>query len=290
MRKHSEFSSRQYMLNEDFEIFFYNDKSPARVSKHSHNNYEIYFFLEGDVEYEINNNLYNLSYGSICIIPPKIHHKPHFLDITKNYRRIVLWLNEDYINSLKSLDSNIFHCFDYVSKNNNYHIKTDFSSFQQLFIKLIDVFEESQLDLIYRKHALNSMLSLFLIFLNRIIYTKENQPAYYKPADLHINLCNYISAHLEENLSLEKLSDIFFVSKYHLAHTMKENMGISIHQYIIKKRLYACRSNILSGIPIHNVSQAFGFPDYSVFYRAFKKEFNMSPKKYKELYSVEKNN
>lgn len=288
MRKHLEFNSRQIMQEKDFEIFYYDDKNPTRVSRHQHDNYEVYFFLEGDVEYEINNNLYNLNYGSICIIPPKTYHKPHFLSSIKNYRRMVLWLDENFINKLMLFNPDIFYCFDYVMKNNVYHFTLDFSSFQHLFIKLIDIFEEMQSDMVYKKASLDSMVSLFLVILNRSIYLIENQNTIYKPSELHVNLCNYINTHLEDDLSLEKLSEIFFMSKYHLAHVMKENMGISIHQYIIKKRLHACRSNILSGMPIQNICQAFGFKDYSVFYRAFKKEFNVSPKKYKEMYSVDK--
>ena len=32
--------------------------------------------------------------------------------------------------------------------------------------------------------------------------------------------------------------------------------------------------------------QTFGFGDYSSFYRAFKKEFGVSPKEYKEVHGV----
>ena len=287
MRKHSEFSTRQFMQENDFEIFYYDDKNPTRVSKHIHHNYEVYFFLEGDVDYEINQKVYNLSYGSICIIPPKTFHKPHFLSNEKNYRRMVLWINESYLENLKTLNTDIFYGLNYVESNEIYHFKTDFSSFQQLFGKLIDIFEEKQSNFTFQKAALDSMLSLFLVTLNRIVYQYENEPATYKPSDLHISLCNYINTHLEEDLTLEKLAEVFFVSKYHLAHKMKEYMGMSIHQYIIKKRLYACRNNILSGMPLLTVSQSFGFTDYSVFFRAFKKEFGISPKNYKDLYAVE---
>ena len=72
------------------------------------------------------------------------------------------------------------------------------------------------------------------------------------------------------------------MSKYHIAHIFKENTGISIHQYIMKKRLAACRDAILSNISITKAYLMFGFKDYSSFYRAFKKEFGISPKEYKD--------
>ena len=46
-----------------------------------------------------------------------------------------------------------------------------------------------------------------------------------------------VEEHIEEDLSLDKLADEFFISKYHIAHIFKENLGMSIHQYITKKIL-----------------------------------------------------
>ena len=43
-----------------------------------------------------------------------------------------------------------------------------------------------------------------------------------------------------------------------------------------------CRDAILSGADITTVATSYGFSDYSVFYRAFIKEYGKSPKKYKD--------
>ena len=89
--------------------------------------------------------------------------------------------------------------------------------------------------------------------------------------------------HLEQDISLEDLAKTFYVSKFHIAHLFKENTGIAIHQYIMKKRLAACQDAILGNISISRAYLMFGFKDYSSFYRAFKKEFGISPKEYKDL-------
>ena len=42
----SAFNSRQHMLSQDFEVFYYSDTLFQSVGVHTHTYYEFYFFLE----------------------------------------------------------------------------------------------------------------------------------------------------------------------------------------------------------------------------------------------------
>ena len=43
------FNPRQYMVDKDFEIYYYNDPHFIGVKSHVHDYYEFYFFLEGNI-------------------------------------------------------------------------------------------------------------------------------------------------------------------------------------------------------------------------------------------------
>ena len=57
----------------------------------------------------------------------------------------------------------------------------------------------------------------------------------YEENALYENILLYIEDHIDEDLTLDHLSEIFYVSKYHISHVFKANLGISVHQFITKK-------------------------------------------------------
>lgn len=70
------------------------------------------------------------------------------------------------------------------------------------------------------------------------------------------------------------------MSKFYIAHTFKDNIGIPVHQYIMKKRLAAVQDALRGGVKAGEACLQYGFKDYSVFYKAFKKEYGMSPREW----------
>lgn len=85
----SKFSPRQYMLSKDFEIYYYNDSHFSGVADHTHDYYEFYFFLEGNVSMSIENKVSHLKPGDMVLIPPGVHH--HVFSVNENvpYQRFV---------------------------------------------------------------------------------------------------------------------------------------------------------------------------------------------------------
>ena len=99
---------------------------------------------------------------------------------------------------------------------------------------------------------------------------------------------DYISAHICQSITLESIAGSLFVSKYHLAHAFKDHMGISIHQYIILKRIELAKSLIQQGKPMHLVCLESGFHNYSNFFKAFKAVTGVSPSDYGSLSSLDR--
>lgn len=277
------FQTRQHMLSKDFEIYYYNDLNLSKVELHSHDYYEFYFFLEGNVSIQIGENLYPVKYGDVMLIPPYISHRPiiHSTDIP--YRRFVFWISQDYCHHLCSISSDYFYLMEYVQKHQRYIFHNDRITFNSLQSQIMRLIEEMNADRFGKHTQISLYVNELVLHLNRLMYERNMSRKKTHEISLYQNLIRYIEDHLEQDLSLELLAKEFYVSKYHIAHVFKDNLGMSIHQYITKKRLELCRGAILSEMSITQVYQTFGFGDYSSFFRAFKKEYGISPRDFKDM-------
>lgn len=279
----TKFSLRQYMLSIDFEIYYYNDHYLSKVESHVHDYYEFYFFLEGNVSIQIGEEQYPLRYGDVVLIPPNVQHHAVIHSKEQPYRRFVFWISREYCSQLLEFSESYGYLIQHVLETKKYIFHNDVITFNTIQSKVFQLIEEIHSERFGKEAKISLEVNELIFHLNRIAYEQNNPKSPKEEKSLYRNLIYYIEEHLEEDLTLERLAGELFVSKYHIAHVFKDNIGLSIHQYITKKRLEACKDAILSETGISEVYLMFGFKDYSSFYRAFKKEFGVSPKEYRDM-------
>jgi len=73
-------TDRQVMLGESaFEFYHYLDDTPSKVEFHQHPFYELFFFLDGNVNYSIAGKTYHLRPGDILLTNSLDIHHPEIL-------------------------------------------------------------------------------------------------------------------------------------------------------------------------------------------------------------------
>lgn len=277
------FSKRQTMMNPTYEIHHYKDSYLEEIALHHHDFYEIYFFISGEVNYLIESRNYQLKPGDILLISPLELHHPHILPQNEEapYERIVLWISRIYLEELSSLESDLSKCFDIKSKNHTNLLRPredDKAMFTFLTEQLL---EESSYRQFGGDLAARSLITQILIRLNRYLLKEQAEVKTMDQSERIISdILRYINENLSSEISLDDLSSRFFVSKYHLSREFRRLVGTSVYRYIIQKRLLTAKQMMISGESPTSVSAACGFGDYTSFYRAFRGEYGISPKKF----------
>jgi AraC-like DNA-binding protein len=273
-------------LHKDFALFHLKDKRNLEFEFHYHEFNKIIVFLSGKVVYYIEGKAYKLKPWDILLVNNHEIHKP-MIDTSEFYERMAIWINAGFLQQHNDAQCNLLTCFEQASRQKFNLLRLSPETLPEMKQLLLAV-EAAGRDSDFGAGVLKNALFLqFMVLLNRSFLGIENKTVH---ADIEYDetICrvlDYISENLREELSLETLSTVFFISKYYLMRKFKRQTGFTIHNYILQKRLLKANGLIKEGKPLAVACAECGFGDYSNFVRAFKQMFGLSPKQYNKLLS-----
>ena len=135
-----------------------------------------------------------------------------------------------------------------------------------------------------RKASLLEQESLFLMTMSQLIIRHSEQGvalAGVKAEKKAVSLVkDYIQANLKENISLETLSRIAGLSRFHLLRVFRKETGLPPHAYLTQSRVVRAKKLMARGIPLVDVALDTGFVDQSHLNRQFKKTYGVPPGQY----------
>ena len=282
--KIQEYSTRQYMLSSDYEIFHYKNRELSGVSLHHHDFYECYLFISGDVTYFIEGKRYSLEPGDIILIDSKELHQAVINSKNVVYERIVLWISKPFLSKISNKETDLTLCFESEMKKNV--IRTDFETQKNIRLLLNKIIDLQQYKGIGYELLYTAYITELMVYINDVAFVKDAATKIdIKKSNLIDSIIDYINDHIEEEITVDELSEQFYLSKFHLSREFKKHTGTTIHRYIVKKKLILAKELILQQMSVMDVYKQCGFGDYSNFFRAFKNEYGVTPKQFYELMS-----
>ena len=92
----------------------------------------------------------------------------------------------------------------------------------------------------------------------------------------------YIENNLNEDLSINSLSQRFFISKNKLYNIFKENYDITVNNYITDKRIEKAKELLKNtNEPIYKIADDIGINNYTYFCKLFKRKIGITPREYR---------
>jgi AraC-like DNA-binding protein/ligand-binding sensor protein len=91
----------------------------------------------------------------------------------------------------------------------------------------------------------------------------------------------YIDTHCHTKITLDHLAELVGKSPSFLTHHFRQELGMSLSEYIKKRKMENAVACLKSGMQVGQVAQRLGYYDAYHFSKAFKQHFGRSPKEYK---------
>ncbi len=247
------------------------NKAKEAINLHYHDHFEFFYTEGGGAVYSSQGINYNLSKGNLLIIPPFTFHQLVQYHKT-SFDRLVLHISVD--KSTKIAKN--------LSLKETLLMHLNWSEQEKLAQLLKDLLKESEIKKLGYEIVQESLINQILVLISRnsdIIIQKQSIT---KKEDLIYKCVEYIDNNYMHNLSLESIATHFYLDKYNLSHKFSQQVGSSLYQYIIKKRLLEAIKLMDKGMSINESASSCGFCDYTNFYKCFKKYYGVSPRKYKQ--------
>ncbi len=244
------------MLTNNYEIYRYRDSYLNNVALHHHDFYEVYLFLNGNVNYTIESRNYHLLPGDILLISPLELHQPRITLEKHPYERIVLWVNKSFLEQFSTPHTTLTHCFDSTVPGHTNLLRlapTPRQHVTDLMERLVA--ETNSADYGSDLASIGCLIQLLVELNRQAANSAQHHELTDKSGPIVTNVLNYINDHYHEELSLDMLASRFFVNKYHLSHEFNRLVGTSIYRYVIQKRLVIAKQMLSDGLPPTDVYQ-----------------------------------
>ncbi len=118
-----------------------------------------------------------------------------------------------------------------------------------------------------------------LLFHRMVAEWAEYMAGMEQAGSLAIRIKRYLDEHLNETVSLKKVSEQIGYSTAYIGRCFKEEYGMTPYQYLLGEKLAAAEKLLSqSDIKVHQVAELFGFNDEFHFSNAFYRHFGYRPK------------
>lgn len=241
--------------------------SPKIEEREMHTYHEILYCDEREAVLHTENARTKIQRKNIVIIPKGTYHLFDLSGASK-FTRIKISLSDEL---LKALPISIFSDGVYAVSLSTHRCAP---IMERLVAILCENEEEKNKFLLY---------SLVMLLLAELDASKLKNA----PSDSHSNntlilsVVDYVTKNLSEDLSIPKIAKATNTSPSFLTHKFQKEVGISLHRYIVGKRMTRARELIDSNERPTKIYTDCGFCDYSSFYKAYLSFFGTAPSKKK---------
>ena len=246
---------------------------------HTHPFYEIVYILTGDVEFMIGDRPFPVAEHTLVAFPPGLRHGA-LVKTDRPYERYTLHFDAGCLSMERRMllgevlpppvpaadphreetclwknmnHSGVLQCLEAME---TLHLlgngKADM---------LLPIYVESVLATLYAVQQIRG-------------HAPHREP---QPTTTQQDLVLWVEQHYTEPVTLESLSERFFLSKGYVNTLFRQATGSTVKVYVLKRRMHYVQMLLAAGLPTAQAASRAGFDDYTTFYRAYTRTYGHAP-------------
>ncbi|WP_066070723.1 AraC family transcriptional regulator [Neobacillus soli] len=251
-------------------------KKGERFFKPMHNHpdcVEILLILEGEGTYNIDGTNYKVEPQSIVIYNQGVWHEEKG-EIDKPHKMLYVAFSNVSIEGLP--EGHV------INKNVPPIIPIEnFIIVEELFKELVKEMESKDFESYW---VARNLAGALLGFILRNIYKRKTNNKKQNSHKIIVEAKHYIQENYHQNITLQELAKISFISPYYLSHIFKDLTGQTPFQYLMQYRIEVAKHLLLnSNSTINEITYQVGYQSETHFQNLFKKIVGTPPGKYREI-------
>lgn len=253
-------------------------------SRHFHATYELYFLLEGERYYFIDNETYLVRAGdTVMIKPDRVHKTTQSGDAS--HKRFLMQIDGAFIDPV--LKAAGFGGIDEIYGAGFRILTLPGPLREEVLARVGRIRRELQLKRRDHVAAIRLEAAGLLLSLRRCQGSGAPEASLLtartvKHQKVH-EAARYLTEHPETGESLEELARRFYISKSYLSRIFKEVTGLSVNEFRSVSRIKRSQQMLLhSEMRITDIAGLVGFESLTYFERVFKKYADITPLQFRK--------
>lgn len=269
-----DYEKRGYLL-ENFRLFHLRSEGSTKVDFHYHEFCKLLLLVSGKGSYYIDGQHYLLHSGDIVMVGSHSIHKPE-MEGSPIYERIILYVSPDYLRQLSTDECDLLSLF---SGKISHVLRPQEQQRKFLFQIAAQLERDLSQNGFGREQLSSATLMQLLVHLGRNLQRQEaTMPSPLMPENRrNYEIMQYLDDHLSEDIDIDRLAEHFFVSKFYMMRSFRQETGLTIYGYLTRKRLMQARAYMDAGMSATESCYRCGFRSYSSFTRAYRQYCGTTP-------------
>jgi AraC-like DNA-binding protein len=269
---------------EDTNIRFYDNTDFEAYPRHWHTCFEIIMPVRNEYVVEYDKYQCTLQEGDIIFICPGVLH---YLKACEG-ERYIFQAELSSVSPIREVESalTIFYPALILTPENSPEI---YDRLHRLLLEIVD--EYNQAAPLYEASIYARLLEM-VVTVSRSrtdtqIHFSTSHTKQKEYIEKFMNICDYISEHCTEPLTLDMVADLSGFSKYHFTRLFKQFTNVSFYKYLNLKRIAKAEQLLINpDLSITDVALSSGFSSLSAFIRMFKIIKGCTPSEFRSIYDL----